>query len=66
MYNAQYKIHFKFNPTMQCILGKFEGWINVLDVYTDCRPIKKDDDVKFIYNSASQFKKLNKFIKGGK
>jgi hypothetical protein len=62
MYNEQYKILFSFNPLMQCMLGKFEGWQLVLGALTDTRPIEKDDHVLFNYSSQSQFNKLVKYI----
>ena len=50
MYNPKYKIHFKFNPIMQCILGQFFGWQLVLEAFNHSRKITKDDEVLFTLN----------------
>jgi len=63
MYNQQYGILFNFNPVMQCILGKFFGWMLVLEAHNDTRPLKEDDKVLFTYNNQSEFNKLVKHIK---
>jgi hypothetical protein len=62
MYNEQYKILFTFNPLMQCMLGKFEGWQMVLGALTDTRKITENDQVLFNYSSQSQFNRLVKHI----
>jgi hypothetical protein len=62
LYNEQYKILFNFNPLMQCMLGKYEGWQMVLGALTDTRPITESDQINFTYNNQSQFNKLVKYI----
>ena len=62
-YNTKYKILFKFNPLMQCILGQFFGWQLVMDAYNcNCRDLQECDKVLFTYSNQSQFNKLVKHI----
>lgn len=60
-YNVQYKVRFNYSPIMQCILGQFEGWRIVIDLYNNSRPIEKGDEVLFVYNKNS-FNKLVKYV----
>lgn len=61
-YNHEYGILFKFNPIMECMLGQFEGWRIVLQLFNDSIPYDKNKhDVEFTYNKSS-WKKLLKFI----
>jgi hypothetical protein len=63
IYNEQYKILFKFDPTAQCILGQFEGWQMVLQIFNDCREFDKEKDkVEFVY-TQHRWDKLLKYIK---
>ncbi|APR02536.1 hypothetical protein RSJ2_4171 (plasmid) [Clostridium botulinum] len=63
MYNQQYGILFKLNPVMQCILGKFSGWVLVLEAHNNIKPLKEDDKILFTYSKPTQFNKLVKHIK---
>lgn len=63
MYNQQFGILFKFNPIMQCIVGKFKGSDLVLQAYTDTYPVKNSDEILFTYSKPTQFNKLVKHIK---
>lgn len=59
----KYKINFTFNPLMQCITGKFDGYMIVLDAY-----FNKDT---YYYNrpfrqTQSNYNKLVKHIKNNK
>ena len=56
IYNEQYKILFKFDPTAQCILGQFEGWQMVLQIFNDCREFDKEKD-------KEQIEEFRKFVK---
>lgn len=48
-----YKVNYKFNPVMQCVLGRFDGWKMVLDDSLNYYYYKKP----FTY-SQSKFNKL--------
>lgn len=67
-YNFKYGILFKYSPYMQCAIGRFNGYMLVMDVYSDTIVIS-DDDIKnkkikinFTYDSPSKWNKLVKFI----
>jgi hypothetical protein len=63
IYNPQYKILFKFNPTAQCILGQFDGWQKVYEAFLNCREYDAEyDEVKFIY-TQNKWNKLIEYIK---
>jgi hypothetical protein len=64
MYNEKYGILFSFNPMMQCILGRFFGWMLVIEASNETRPLKTSDKILLNYSSASQWNKLVKHIQG--
>lgn len=61
-YNSKYKILFNWNPSAQCVLGKFFGWMLVFEAYVDSRTLKKDDEILFSFNNQSQFNSCVKHI----
>ena len=65
-YNEKFKIHFKWNPVAQCVIGRYFGWQMVWQIYEESRDYKEGDEVSFTMSSGSQWDKLIKHInKGG-
>ena len=65
MYNKDYKMLFRFNPSFQCIYG-MEGYMLMMDVYTSSKEVTEEElktlDVKFMYTQG-KWNKAIKYIK---
>ena len=63
-YNKKYKILFVFSPLMQCMLGAFNGWQLVLEVFNHSEYVKSIEglEVNFTY-SQSDWNRLVNYLK---
>lgn len=63
LYNPNYQILFEYDPVMQAVVGRFDGYALVLDAVSESRDFKKDDQVGFVYQDQSSWRECVRYIK---
>ena len=63
LYNPRFRILFKWDPLVQAVIGRFEGYMLVLEAITETRDHEEGDEVEFVYAGESSWKECVNHIR---